>query len=336
MSIQNIITYVDTHATGCPIRIVTGGFPMLKADTMLGKMTEMKEKYDWVRTATMCEPRGHRNMVGAVLTEPCDKEADVGIFYIDSGGYAPMCGAGSIALGKALIEMGYVKMQQPVTEVKMDTPSGLVKAYVTVENGVIQNSTFENIPSFVYKTNLSVNIPEYGNIPFDITYGGNFFVMLPISAIGIPIIPENGEKLADLGMEILKKVNSEMSISHPDYPDITFLNDLMFLDGPYMEEGRKIYKNLVIFGGKQVDRSPCGTGSCARMALLMHKGELNIGEEFIHRSIIDTEFIGKPIRAQEKNGFNYVTCQLTGDTHTIGMGSFILEENDPMKNGFWI
>ena len=335
MKLSKLISYVDTHAAGCPIRIITGGLPPLRGETMLDKMLDMQQRYDHLRSMTMCEPRGHRQMVGAVLTEPVSKDADVGVFYIDPKGYAPMCGAGSIALARALVEMGFVPMVEPVTEIRMDTPSGIVRGFAEVKQGVIQKAWFQNIESFVYQTGLTLSW-EGKTIPYDILYGGNFFVSLPLEPFGFSLIPEQADAIAALGMDLLKRINSQVRVSHPEHPGITFLNDIQFILPPYEENGRKVYPNTVIFGAQQVDRSPCGTGSCARMAALYTQGELKVGETFVHESILGSRFEGVITAVRDTPAGPMVTCHLGGDTHIVGAGHFMVDFDDPMADGFLI
>lgn len=334
MKLVHSINSVDTHAEGCPIRILTGGIPLLKGSTMLEKMLFMQKNYDWIRTLTMCEPRGHRQMVGAVLTEPISKEAHIGVFYIDSGWYAPMCGAGTIALSKALIEIGIVPIKEPVTTVIMDTPSGIVKAYANVKNGLVESVSFENVASFVYQKNNRTTIDEIGTVSYDICYGGNFFVFIKDSCIGFKVEPENSEILTHYGMKILKKINTEIEVRHPENHDIHFLNDIMITGETQIENGKKIYKNTVIFGGSQMDRSPCGTGTCARMALLYSCGELCVNEEFIHESIIGSRFTGKILKVDKREGYEYITCQVSGQTHITGFNNLVVDYDDRLKAGF--
>lgn len=333
MKLSNLISFVDTHAAGCPIRIITGGMPVLRGQTMLEKMNDMEKHYDHIRTITMCEPRGHRNMVGVVLTEPTRKDADIGLFYIDPRGYAPMCGAGSIALTKALVELGYVPMAEPVTEVRMETPSGIVCGFAKVKNGQVIDATFRNVESFVYRTGLTT-VWRGKFVSFDVIYGGNFFVSLPLGQFGLDLTPENSNEIAELGMGLLQQINQEIKVVHPIYPGITFLNDLQFTAPSYEENGMTIYRNTVIFGAKQVDRSPCGTGSCARMALLYRNGELKLHQPFIHESIIGSRFKGEVDSVREENGISYVSCLLGGETHIVTSGSFMVDGDDSMANGF--
>ncbi len=334
MRLTTSINVIDTHAAGCPIRILTGGLPRLRGRTMLDKMMDMQRNHDWIRTMTMQEPRGHREMVGAVLTEPLDPAADVGVFYIDSGWYAPMCGAGTVALGQALVEAGIVPMKEPVTEVRMETPAGLVTAYARVKDGLVESVEFENIESFIYKEGLSLDLPGHGRVAFDIRYGGNFFVIVEAEALGVRIIPERVRENADLGMAILERANQVIQVVHPERPGLVFLNDLMFTQRPYLEDGRKIYKNTVVFGGRQTDRSPCGTGSCSRMAALYTKGELALGEECLQESVLGTRFTGRVTAAREKDGLTYVTCRLGGQAHITGFNNLVVDHADRLKAGF--
>ncbi len=334
MNLANSINIIDTHAAGEPIRIITGGIPTLHGDTMFEKMEYMEKNYDHLRTATMCEPRGHREMVGAVLTEPTTKDAHIGLFYIDTRGYAPMCGAGALAVGKAMVETGMVIKEEPVTTVVMDTPSGLIKAYVGVENGEAKSVSFENIPSFLYKTDVEITVQDLGKVSVDIGYGGNFFVFVDVEPLGLEIAPENMRTMAELGMKILKAANDSIKVEHPSKTEITFLNDLMFCKTPVTPD--ESYKNFVVFGDTQADRSPCGTGTCARMARLHAKGKLKLNEEFIHESAIGTIFKGELTKEEKVGDLIGVVPRVAGETFITGFNNFVIDEKDPLKYGFLV
>ena len=244
-----------------------------------------------------------------------------------------MCGAGSIAPAKALVELGYVPMREPITEVRMETPSGIVCGYAEVKDGQVYRSKFRNIESFVYGTGLTT-VWNGAAVTYNIIYGGNFFVSLPLEQFGIEMKAENAGTLSALGMGLLGQINREIKVAHPLHPGITFLNDIQFCAPSNMENGKKIYCRTVIFGARQVDRSPCGTGSCARMAYLYSRGELGINEPFIHESIIGSRYYGKIESVWEKDGCASVTCVLSGDAHIIAAGNFAADYGDPMVSGF--
>lgn len=329
MIFSNSLNVIDAHCGGEPIRIITGGMPTLFGNTMYEKMEYMRNNYDWIRQATMLEPRGLP--CGAVLTEPTTREAHIGVFYIDTGGYAPMCGHGTIALGKILVETGMVPSVEPVTTIVMDTPAGLVKTYAVVENGKVKETSFENIPSFLYKSDIKVSVPSLGEIFVDIAYGGNFFVLVDVEPLGLEINPGSMMSMAGLGMKIIKAVNEVESVQHPVYKDITVLEALLFCEKA--KNKGDAHRVLDIYGNGLADRSPCGTGTSARMARLFAKGELAINEPFIHESPIGTRFTGKLIRKEKVGEFLGVVPIISGEAFIMGFNHLVIDQEDPLKYG---
>lgn len=334
MNVTNSIMTIDSHAAGEPLRTITSGMPYLKGATMYEKMVDMETNYDDFRKLVMLEPRGHADMLGAVLTPPVNNDSDVGVFYIDTRGYAPMCGAGTLALCKTLIDTGMIKANKDerFKRIKMDTPSGTVTATAICDNGNATHVKFENIDSFLYEENLQMSLSNYGTFSFDIAYGGNFFILVDIENFGIEFDVRNARMLSELGMLILTEANQKYNISHPEIMDITFLNDIMFYKNP--DEKNSNYRNLVIFGAGQVDRSPCGTGTCARMAQLYKKGKLNLNEDFVHESIIGTKFIGRILTESTVGNYKSIIPEIEGECSITGFNHFVLDGNDSIKSGF--
>lgn len=334
MRLTNSFSIIDAHSAGEPIRIIRDGLPVLRGETMLEKMKYMKEQFDWIRTCTMCEPRGHKAMVGAVFTEPVSKAADIGVFYIDLQNYAPMCGAGAIAVAKVVVEVGMVAVKEPVTTVVMDTPAGLVSAFVSVENGDIKDVTVENVPSFLADTNVKLKVSGLGEIQVDISYGGNYFVFVDVDNLKIDILTENIPLLVEAGMEVLKTANEKIQVQHPIYKEITYLNDMMFCQKP--KGFNTPHTGMVVFGSSQFDRSPCGTGTCARMARMYAKGELKLNQSFLHRSVIGTLFQGTLIKEEKVGEYTAVVPRISGEAYITGFNNLVVYSDDGLKNGFWV
>ncbi len=334
MKLVHSFSVIDTHAAGEPIRIIRGGMPFLRGATMFERMEYMRTHHDWVRTATMCEPRGHRAMVGAVLTEPTTFEADIGVFYFDLLNYAPMCGAGALAIAKSIVETGMVSPTEPVTKVVMDTPSGLVSASVSVDNNEVKDVSVENVPSFLADSDVSLTVPGLGEISVDIGYGGNFFVFVDVEPLGLEISVSHAPYLVDMGMHVLKAANETLKVQHPVNKDINLLNDMMFCQRP--RDANDDHTSLVVFGSYQFDRSPCGTGTCARMARMYSKGELKINQPFIHKSVIGTTFTGLLTREEKIGGLIGVVPIISGETYITGFNNLVVDANDKLKNGFLV
>lgn len=322
---------IDSHTMGEPTRIIINGFPDLVGSTMIERKKYLEEYFDHYRTALMLEPRGHKDMFGAIVTKPISEEADLGVIFMDTGGYLNMCGHGSIGLSTVAVETGMVEATEPFTEVVLEAPAGLIRASVKVENGRALETSILNVPAFLYLENQEIEIPGYGKIILDISFGGSFFALIDAEKIGLVIDTENIEQITDLGMKIIKKVNETIEIRHP-YLDITSVDLAEFYTSPVNPSAHK--KNVVIFGDRQADRSPCGTGTSAKLALLYARGELNIGEEFIYESITGSMFKGSIIREIEIEGYKAVIPQITGSAYITGFNKWVIDQTDPLKNGF--
>lgn len=243
-----------------------------------------------------------------------------------------MCGHGSIGAASMLVETGMVKVREPYTEVVLDAPSGLIRTKVKVEGGKAKEVTIQNVPGFLYKENLTADVPGFGKVEYDISFGGSFFVLVDAKAIGIKLQMENIEELTSLGMTLLKIVNDNVKIKHP-YLDITTA-DLVEFYGPSDNEQADM-KNCVIFGMAQADRSPCGTGTSAKMAALFAKGQLNLHQPFIYESITGSLFRGEVVDTVElEGGIHAVIPQITGSAYLTGMNQWVLDDTDPQEYGF--
>ena len=322
---------IDSHTEGEATRIIYDGFPALEGKTMMEKKNYLMENYDFLRTAMMLEPRGHRDMFGALLTEPVHEEADCGVIFMDSGSYLNMCGHGSIGTATMLVETGMVAVKEPYTDVVLDAPSGIIRTRVHVVDGKAVEVSILNVPSFLYKENLKVNIDGWGEIPFDISFGGSFFALVNAESIGLALELQKIETITDLGMKLRKEINKRYEIKHP-YLDINTVDLVEF----YAHTSTKTadMKNCVIFGDAQADRSPCGTGTSAKLAALYHKGEMGVNDTFVYESITGSTFRGEIDKLVEINGGTGIIPRITGSAWITGLNEWIIDETDPMGNGF--
>ncbi|MGN0202908.1 MAG: proline racemase family protein [Coprococcus sp.] len=325
------IKTIDSHTMGEPTRIVYGGFPQLLGKTMMEKKKYLLEHYDFLRCAIMLEPRGHRDMFGAILTEPVNKEADYGVIFLDSGGCLNMCGHGSIGTASMLVETGMVPATEPYTEVVLDTPSGIIRTKVHVVNGEAVEVSILNVPAFLYKEGMETESKAWGRISYDVSFGGSFFALVDAEAIGLSLDLENIDAITGLGMELLASVNAQIDIRHP-YLDITTVDLVEFY--AHTTNRRASMKNCVIFGDGQVDRSPCGTGTSAKLAALYAKGKLGLNEEFIYESITGTMFRGEAVQEVEIGGKKGIIPRITGSAYITGYNEWVIDGRDPMKYGF--
>ena len=332
MTSNRIFNAIDTHTAGEPTRIITKGVPTIIGKTMMEKKEYMEEHLDWLRRAVMLEPRGHANMFGAILTEPVHQDADIGIIFMDAGGYLNMCGHGTIGTSMAAVETGIVPKVEPITKVRLDAPAGLVEASVAVVDGKVKSATVTNVPSFLYQQDVKVKTPMLGEVTFDIAFGGSFFALIKSDYLGYDILPEHSEELMNQALELREIINREIKVSHPLQPHIKTV-DLIEIYGPAVS-AQADARNVVIFGDRQIDRSPCGTGTSAKMATLCAKGKLAIGEEFVYESITGTMFQGKIISKTKVGEFDAYIPQITGSAWITGFNQFVIDDSDPVKYGF--
>lgn len=332
MTSNRIFNAIDTHTAGEPTRIITKGVPTIIGKTMMEKKEYMEEHLDWLRRAVMLEPRGHANMFGAILTEPVHQDADIGIIFMDAGGYLNMCGHGTIGTSMAAVETGIVPKVEPITKVRLDAPAGLVEASVAVVDGKVKSATVTNVPSFLYQQDVKVTTPMLGEVTFDIAFGGSFFALIKSDYLGYDILPEHSEELMNQALELREIINREIKVSHPLQPHIKTV-DLIEIYGPAVS-AQADARNVVIFGDRQIDRSPCGTGTSAKMATLCAKGKLAIGEEFVYESITGTMFQGKIISKTKVGEFDAYIPQITGSAWITGFNQFVIDDSDPVKYGF--
>ena len=328
---QYNIKTIDSHTMGESTRIVYDGFPELTGGTMMDKKKQLTQQYDYLREALMLEPRGHRDMFGAVLTSPVHDEADYGVIFMDSGGCLNMCGHGSIGTASMLVETGMVQVSEPYTDVVLDAPSGVIRTKVRVENGRAVEVSILNVPSFLYKRDLEITTERWGTIKYDISFGGSFFAIVNAEQIGLSLEREDVDEITKLGMEIRKVVNETVEIKHP-YLDITTVDLVEFYahtDNPLAD-----MKNCVIFGDAQVDRSPCGTGTSAKLAALTAKGELEIGQQFVYESITGSLFRGVAVQEVDIAGGKGIIPQITGSAYITGLNEWVIDEDDPLRYGF--
>ena len=323
---------IDSHTAGEFTRIVVGGVPDLPGRTMIEKKEYFMAHYDTIRTALMFEPRGHRDMFGAILTEPCNPQADFGIFFIETAGVLNMCGHGSIGAATALVEAKLVPVQEPFTEIAFDAPAGLIKTKVRVEQGHAVEVSIVNVPSFLYKKGLTTNIAGK-EITYDLAFGGSFFTMVDASQFGLDINEGTVTTFIDWGMKILRQVNAEQHIKHP-LLDITGTDVCEFYSS-HCKDGADV-RNVVAFGKYQADRSPCGTGTSAKMASLFALGKMEVGQSIINESFIGTRFKGTILGETTVGPFTAIIPQITGSAYITGVATYLIDADDPLKDGFLI
>jgi proline racemase len=341
-----LITTIDSHTAGECTRLVTSGLPPIPGDTMSEKLAYAEENLSWVPGFLLLEPRGHQDMFGAILTPPCSPGADVGVLFMDNQGYEPMCGHAIIGTATTVLETGVFPMDQPERLVTLDTPSGLVRAYAKIREDKVVSVSFENVPAFVYRSDVKIRVPEVSTLTIDVVFGGLFFVFVDARQVEIGLLPENAARLANLGMRILAVANQEVKVRHPELPHIDRIIDLRFYvdvpghESPTRPPGSRTpdSRNVVVLGDHMVDRSPCGTGTSAEAALRHAEGRLPVGQSFVTESIIGTRFTGTVVAettvGSEDESFPAVIPRITGSASITGFHQFVLDPDDPFPDGF--
>lgn len=332
MKIRRTFQTIDTHTGGEPTRTVVGGVPIIPGNTMQEKYVYMQNNNDWMRKVLSLEPRGNDVMSGAFLTPPCSPEADIGVLYFETGGWLPMCGHDTIGVATALVETGMVEVTEPITNIVLDTPSGIVRVSVEVEDGYAKKVTFVNAPAFVVGRDYIVNLPEFGDVKFDVAYGGNMYALLSAESMGLEIIPEKSKEIIAKGVLLRDCINEQLTIKHPFLSFIDKVTHVEFY-APSNTPGVSA-RNAVLVTGAAIDRSPCGTGTSAKMALLYANGELAIGEPFIHESIIGSLFHCRILEETTIEGIPSIIPEIAGQAYITGMSTFMIDPNDPYPEGF--
>ena len=322
---------VDSHTEGMPTRVVTGGVGPIPGATMLERKLHFESEQDDLRLLLMREPRGHGAMSGAILQPPTRPDADWGVLFIEVSGCLPMCGHGTIGVATVLVETGMVEVTEPETVIRLDVPAGLVEARVRVEHGRAREVTIRNVPSFLLTRDRTVEVQGLGTLTYDMAFGGNFYAITPAADAGLVVDPSRSAALVDAGLKVMAAINATDRPEHPADPRIAGCRHVVFhapgRDGADARAATSIHPGWL-------DRSPCGTGTSARMAQLFARGQLPLHTDFVNESVIGTRFTGRLVEAVEVAGHSAVVPQITGRAWITGMGQYLLDAEDPFPAGF--
>lgn len=334
MRFDNWISTVDTHTEGQATRIITGGLRPLPGKSISAKMGFFTEHMDSIRTLLIAEPRGHRDMFGCILTEPTANDADFGIFFMDNSGLMNMCGHATVGVSTALVELGMVKVVEPVTSIVFDTAAGVVTSNVAVERGRPKSVSFNNVPAYVEFLDKDLDVPGIGHIKVDVAYGGNQFVFFSAEDVGIDLCYENVKKIVDMGVAVRDAANKQLKVARPATRNGKPINIATIVSPP--QDPLATYRNVHIFGPRQFDRSPGGTGTSARLAVLSAKGLIGPNEEVIAESLTGGFFRGRILKQTVIDGKDATMTQITGAAHITGFHQFVVDSNDRLRDGFLI
>jgi proline racemase len=329
---RHVFHAVDSHTEGMPTRVITGGVGVIPGVTMAERRLHFIKHLDHIRTLLMYEPRGHASMSGAILQPATSPDADFGVLFIEVSGLLPMCGHGTIGVATVLVETGMVEVTEPVTTVRLETPAGLVHADVRVENGAAKAVTFTNVPAFCLGLDREVQVPGYGTVRYDLAFGGNFYAFVELDALRLPFDRSRKDELLTAGLAVMDAVNASPGRPvHPERPEISGLKHV-YLAAPGSDAHRSRHAMAIHPGW--FDRSPCGTGTSARMAQLHARGELPLHRDFVNQSFIGTEFTGRLVDETRVGGVPAVVPTITGRAWITGTAQYFLDPADPFPGGF--
>ena len=315
MQFERILKIIETHTAGSPTRHIVGGAPQIKGNTMAEKMQYLHDHHDWIRKVVMQEPRGHASMSGALYVPPCNPEADMGILYFDACDYMTMCGHSTIAVSTVLVELGMVEKKEPVTTVKL---------------------TFANVPSFLYASKER-EIDGYGKVPCDVAFGGMAYAIVPVEKFGLTVDPTNINELMEAAHKVWGVAQPEIGFVHPEQPFMDRIHSVMFTQpGTDGADSKEVVILIPVEEGNStaVDRSPCGTGTSARVAAELGHGNIALGQSFVQESIIGTRFAGRIDERLDTCGYIGGIPKITGSAYITALSDFVVSANDPLKDGF--
>jgi proline racemase len=322
---------VDSHTEGMPTRVITGGVGPIPGASMLERRARFLADMDDLRLLLMREPRGHGAMSGAILQPPTRDDADWGVLFIEVSGCLPMCGHGTIGVATVLVETGMVAVTEPETVVRLDVPAGLVEVRVAVEGGRARAVTLRNVPAYLHARDRTVAVDGVGEVAYDMAFGGNFYAIVDAAAAGVVVDRARSDELVERGLAVMAAIDAAERPVHPEDARVAGCHHVVFhepgRDGAHARAATAIHPGWL-------DRSPCGTGTSARMAQLHARGQLALGDPFVNESVIGTRFTGRLVEETEVAGRPAVVPEITGRAWITGMGQYLLDAEDPFPAGF--
>ena len=331
MVLERLVSTVESHTEGMSTRVVTGGVAALPGATMEDRRQYLSNSLDGLRKMLMFEPRGHSAMSGAILQPPISQGTDFGVLFIESTGCLPMCGHGTIGVATVLVETGMVEVLEPVTTIKLDVPAGVVTVAVEVRDGRARSVTLHNVPAFAHALDLKVSIPGHGIVTLDMAYGGNFYAIVPGSSLGVAVDRAHARELIDAGLLVMAAVNEQFEPVHPLISTVRGCHHVNLLAED--ATAQRSPHAMVIHPG-WIDRSPCGTGTSARMAQLHARGELPVDTDFVSVSLIGSQFLGRVTGLTTVGEKQAVLPVITGRAWITGTANWFLDPGDPYPDGF--
>ena len=346
MRASRILQAVDAHAEGEPGRVITGGMPLLKGNSVFEKMQDMAQNHDDIRLQMLREPRGNPGLCGNAIVPPCHPEADAGFIIFEQTEYPPMSGSNTICVVTVLLETGIVQMQEPVTELTLEAPAGLIKVRADCRHGKVTRVTFKNVPAFAIHLDAPVAVAGLGTVKVDVAGGGMFFVLINGETIGLDPTAENGAEIVRISEAIRHATAEQLPVQHPENPEITgpTISNLWALPIAEGTHGRgAITISTGAFDPARpqdasgiLDRSPCGTGTCAKMAVLHARGLLGVGEDYVNAGPLGTTFTGRILETTTIGDHPAIIPSLSGQGWIYGLASYTLDPSDPFPQGYTV
>jgi len=346
MRLDEVIRAVEVHAGGEPGRVIVGGVHDVPGATMLEKRNHLWREGDRLRRLMLREPRGYPALCANVLLPPTTAEADAGYVIMEQAEYPAMSGSNTICTATVLINERLVKVTEPITELVLEAPAGLIRVSAAVRHGTATAITFENVPAFVHRLDVPVEVPQVGTIDVDVAWGGMFYALTDASALGFRLTPDEGRDLVRVGEMIKAAAREQIPVAHPEQPELAGIS-IMEWTGPPSVPGADAKNTVVVSSGTLdwdrpesftgvLDRSPCGTGTCARMAVLHARRQLPIGQDFVHEGILGTTWNGRLLRVTTIGPYTAVVPQLTGSAWITGHAEYWVDADDPFPDGFTV
>jgi proline racemase len=344
MNISRMIQVVDAHACGEPGRVIVGGVVDVPGANMFDKMCYLRDHADGLRKLMLREPRGYPAVCCNLVLPPTHPEADAGFIIMEQTEYPGMSGTNTICVVTVLLETGMLPMRQPVTELTLETPAGLVRVQADCANGKVRRVTFENVPAFAVYLDAPIEVPHLGTVKVDVAYGGMFYVIADAEPFGLKLLPEEGRDIVRISEMIKAAAQEHLPVTHPEQPGFSGISIAQLSAPPTQPVAQR--KNVVtVSTGKldwdkpstwtgSIDRSPCGTGTCAKMATLYAKGQLGLNEDFNHEGILGTIFTGRLLRETRVGEFRAVVPTISGQAWITGFASYVVDASDPFPEGF--
>jgi len=339
-----MITAVDAHAGGEPGRVITGGVLDVPGRTMFDKRVYLEREADWLRKRMLREPRGYPGLCCNLILPPTRPEADAGFVIMEQTDYPPMSGSNTICVTTVLLETGMLPMREPITELTLEAPAGLIGVQAAVANGKVTSVTFRNVPAFATHLDAQIEVPTLGTLSVDIAYGGMFYVLADAPSLGLRLVPEEGREIVRLGEMIKAAAREQLQIAHPEQPEITTLSTALLAGPPHNADAQGRNAVVISTGAFHwnrpdswtgvLDRSACGTGTCARMAVMHARGQLALGERFTHEGILGTTFTGCLVEETRVGQYQAVVPTITGQAWITGISQYVLDAEDPFPEGF--